>query len=169
MKLHSSTSQFAHVTAWKLDTVAKSSSWRNPKGYVRTFVDEVPLMAAILSEARSPAERIGWTHPSRHTTSEDSWRRWSGTLRAPRVGRQRGLPEPLERAGAEVLQLLAAGKSNRRISSRALRQRGHRQDPHQQPLPQTGCPQPHAGGGARQGLGVKLTLSEFVVGAPKQI
>ena len=57
-----------------------------------------------------------WTLPSLRTTSGSSWRCWSGTLHAPRP-RPRELPERLSGREHEVLQLLAAGKSNRRIAA----------------------------------------------------
>jgi len=89
-----------------------------PEGYVRIFVDEGPAMAELLSgvlEAqqrgrRGSQDRIP-THYLRKSLAALERDDSSATLPAA------GLPESLSERELEVLQLIAAGKTNRRIAS----------------------------------------------------
>jgi LuxR family maltose regulon positive regulatory protein len=99
-------------------TLAEALILAAPEGYVRTFVDEGPPMAALLSEVLG-ARQQGRTDSLRRVPA--LYRRnllavlerdvTGTTLSATR------LPEPLSERELEVLQLIAAGKSNRRIAT----------------------------------------------------
>jgi LuxR family maltose regulon positive regulatory protein len=89
-----------------------------PEGYVRTFVDEGSPRAELLSEVLEAQQR----------GRLDSLRRVPAHyLRKLLVALERdasgaalpapGLPEPLSERELEVLQLIAAGKTNRRIAT----------------------------------------------------
>ena len=74
-------------------TLAEALALAEPEGYVRTFVDEGPEMAELLSGVLV-AQRSGHLYSSGRvpcTTSESSWRRWSGTPHRQRR-RQRDCP-----------------------------------------------------------------------------
>src|SRR3712207_2984104 len=87
-----------------------------PEGYVRTFVDEGPEMAELLSEALEARQRSRLDSPVPPyylrkllaATERDA----TGTARPAT-----DLPEPLSERELEVLALIAAGKSNRRIAT----------------------------------------------------
>jgi LuxR family transcriptional regulator, maltose regulon positive regulatory protein len=117
MKLHSSTSQFAHATRLEeVDTVAGALVLAAPEGYVRTFVDEGPLMAAILSEVLETRRREVSCPP---VPAHYIGRLLAALERDARNAKSAaaGPSEPLTERETEVLRLLASGKSNRRISS----------------------------------------------------
>ena len=101
-----------------LDVMKLALALAEPEGYVRTFVDEGPAMAEILSgvlEAqqrgrRGPQARIP-THYLRKVLAALERDAAGATLSAA------GLPEPLSERELEVLQLIAVGKTNRRIAT----------------------------------------------------
>jgi LuxR family maltose regulon positive regulatory protein len=101
---------------WAVDTVAEALALAEPEGYVRTFVDEGPPMAALLSEQLETRQR-GRSDPSVPT---HYLRRLLAALERDAKNANSAaarLPEPLTEREIEVLRLLASGKSNRRISS----------------------------------------------------
>ena len=87
-----------------------------PEGYVRTFVDEGKPMAEPLSGVLE-AQRRGRLDPpvAAHYVSKlvAALERDDAGVRLP----VKRLPEPLSGRELEVLRLVAAGKSNRRIAS----------------------------------------------------
>jgi LuxR family maltose regulon positive regulatory protein len=101
--------------AQAISTLARSLSLAEPEGYVRTFVDEGPPMAKLLSRVLEEQQKGHLiesvpTHYLRKLLAaleQDA----SGT--AP-PGAE--LPEPLSERELEVLILIAAGKSNRQIA-----------------------------------------------------
>jgi LuxR family transcriptional regulator, maltose regulon positive regulatory protein len=87
-----------------------------PESYVRTFVDEAPPMAEVLSEGLK-AERRGHLDLS---VPAHYLRKLIAALERDATGAAlpaAGLQEALSERELEVLQLIAAGKSNRRIAS----------------------------------------------------
>jgi LuxR family transcriptional regulator, maltose regulon positive regulatory protein len=101
-----------------MDVMGMALALAEPEGYVRIFVDEGPAMAELLSgvlEAqqrgrRGSQDRIR-THYLRKLLAALERDDSSATLTAA------GLPETLSERELEVLQLIAAGKTNRRIAS----------------------------------------------------
>jgi LuxR family transcriptional regulator, maltose regulon positive regulatory protein len=100
-----------------MDVMGWALALAEPEGYVRTFVDEGPAMAELLSgvlEAqqgrRGSQDRIP-THYLRKVLAALERGDSSATLPAA------GLPEPLSERELEVLQLIAVGKTNRRIAT----------------------------------------------------
>ncbi len=88
-----------------------------PEGYVRTFVDEGPQIATLLAEvlqAHQRRHREPSDHPPAHYL-----RKLLAALEQVTSGTTpltAELPEPLSERELEVLQLIAAGKSNKRIA-----------------------------------------------------
>ena len=92
-----------------------SGSLAEPEGYVRTFVDEVPQVAS---------SSVLMVHQSRHLVRPD--RPSAHYLRKLLTALEQAalssmpptaeLPEPLSERELEVLILIEAGKSNRRIA-----------------------------------------------------
>ena len=100
-----------------VSTLTQALTLAEPEGYVRTFVDEGPEMVPLVSEVlmahqRRYLERTD--HPSAHYL-----RKLLAALErdiAASVAPTSQLPDPLSEREMEVLQLVAAGKSNRRIA-----------------------------------------------------
>jgi LuxR family transcriptional regulator, maltose regulon positive regulatory protein len=98
-------------------TLIHALTLAEPEGYVRTFVDEGPQMATLLSELLEAHQRRHLErpdHPSAHYT-----RKLLAVLEQATSGHTppaTRLPEPLSERELEVLQLIEAGKSNRRIA-----------------------------------------------------
>ena len=97
--------------------VTQALTLAEPEGYVRTFVDDGPEMAPLLSE-------VLMVHQSRHLMRPDPpsahyLRKLLAALEQAASGSMPPtpqLPEPLSERELEVLQLIAAGKSNSRIA-----------------------------------------------------
>jgi LuxR family maltose regulon positive regulatory protein len=89
-----------------------------PEGYVRTFVDEGPPMAELLSKVLEVQQRGRLDSPGR--LPAHYLRKLLAALERDASGAAQPtteLPEPLSEREREVLQLIAAGKTNRRIAS----------------------------------------------------
>jgi len=89
-----------------------------PEGYVRTFVDEGPPMAELLSRLLKAQQR-GQPDSPGHVPAY-YLRRLLAALERDTSGAglpAAGLLEALSERELEVLQLIASGKSNRRIAS----------------------------------------------------
>jgi LuxR family maltose regulon positive regulatory protein len=101
-----------------IDVAGQALALGEPEGYVRTFVDEGPAMTALLSEvlatrqrgASAPADAVA-THYLRRLLAALE-RDASGAASPPE-----GLLEPLTERELEVLQLVAAGKTNRQVAT----------------------------------------------------
>ena len=101
-----------------MDVIGQALALGQPEGYVRIFVDEGPAMAVLLSEtleARQrerldPADEVP-THYLRKLTAALQREASGDVLPAD------GLIEPLSERELEVLQLIAAGKTNRQIAT----------------------------------------------------
>jgi LuxR family maltose regulon positive regulatory protein len=101
-----------------MDVMGQALALAEPEGYIRTFVDEGPPMAELLSEVLEAQQRGRLDSPRRipahylrkllAVLERDAS---GGALPAAR------LPEPLSERELEVLQLIAAGNTNRRIAT----------------------------------------------------
>jgi LuxR family maltose regulon positive regulatory protein len=101
-----------------MDAMGWALALAEPEGYVRTFVDEGQPMAELLSEVLEAQQRGQPDWPPRVPTHYI--RKLLATLERDDAGARslaKRLPEPLSGRELEVLQLVAAGKSNRRIAS----------------------------------------------------
>jgi LuxR family transcriptional regulator, maltose regulon positive regulatory protein len=101
-----------------VSTLAEALVLAEPEGYVRTLVDEGPPMAELLSavlqaqqrERLDPVERIPAHYLRKLLAASERDAQGTASTAA-------GLAEPLSERELEVLQLIAAGKTNRRIAS----------------------------------------------------
>jgi LuxR family transcriptional regulator, maltose regulon positive regulatory protein len=98
-------------------TLTRALTLAEPEGYVRTFVDEGPEMALLLSEVLKAHQR---RHLDRPDLPSAHYLRKLLTALEQAASRTTPptaeLPEPLSERELEVLQLIEAGKSNRRIA-----------------------------------------------------
>lgn len=88
-----------------------------PEGYVRIFVDEGSQMVPLLSEVLQEQQKKYQERPDR--PSAHYLRKLLATLEQAASGTTpptAALPEPLSERELEVLELIEAGKSNRRIA-----------------------------------------------------
>jgi LuxR family transcriptional regulator, maltose regulon positive regulatory protein len=98
-------------------TLTRALTLAEPEGYVRTVVDEGPEMALLLSEVLKAHQR---RHLDRPDLPSAHYLRKLLTALEQAASRTTPptaeLPEPLSERELEVLQLIEAGKSNRRIA-----------------------------------------------------
>src|SRR5918999_976837 len=101
-----------------VSTLAEALALAAPEGYVRTFIDEGQPMAEILSGVLEARHR---GHPdSLPRVPAHYIRKLLAALKQDDAGARlpaKRLPEALSGRELEVLQLVASGKSNRRIAS----------------------------------------------------
>jgi LuxR family transcriptional regulator, maltose regulon positive regulatory protein len=95
-----------------VNTLEEALALAEPEGYVRTFADEGPPMAALLSEALEAQQRGRQARASRVSTRYLR-KLLAVTAHTPPTER---LPEQLSEREFEVLVLLAAGRSNPEIA-----------------------------------------------------
>jgi LuxR family maltose regulon positive regulatory protein len=97
-------------------TLAGALALAEPEGYVRTFVDEGAPMAELLSEVLEALQRGRLDPP----IPAHYIRKLLAALERDDAGARlpaKRLPEPLSGRELEVLQLVAAGKSNSQIAA----------------------------------------------------
>jgi LuxR family maltose regulon positive regulatory protein len=99
-------------------TLAEALALAEPEGYVRTFVDESPPMAEILSGVLE-TQRRGHLYSTGRVPSHYLRKLLTALEQdsAPAASPTAGLPEPVSERELEMLALIAAGKSNRQIAS----------------------------------------------------
>jgi LuxR family transcriptional regulator, maltose regulon positive regulatory protein len=98
-----------------VNVLSQALAMAEPEGYVRTFVDEGPPMAELLSGVLEAQQRGRLDRVPAHYL-----RKLLAALERDALGTTQPateLPEALSERELEVLQLIAAGKTNRRISS----------------------------------------------------
>jgi LuxR family maltose regulon positive regulatory protein len=99
-----------------VSTLARALSLAEPEGYVRTFVDEGPPIAQLLSGVLEVQQRGSLDPP----VPAHYLRKLIAALERDTTGAKSpdaGLPEPLSERELEVLALIAAGRTNRRIAT----------------------------------------------------
>jgi LuxR family maltose regulon positive regulatory protein len=101
-----------------IDVMGWALALAEPEGYVRTFVDEGPAMLGLLSETLEARQRVRLDPANR--VPAHYLRKLLAALERDASGAAlpaAGLPEALSERELEVLQLIAAGKTNRRIAT----------------------------------------------------
>jgi LuxR family transcriptional regulator, maltose regulon positive regulatory protein len=99
-----------------VNTLTQALILAEPEGYVRTFVDEGAPMAELLSEALEARQRGRLDPP----VPPYYLRKLLAATERDATGASSSVadfPEPLSERELEVLALIAAGKSNRRIAT----------------------------------------------------
>jgi LuxR family transcriptional regulator, maltose regulon positive regulatory protein len=99
-----------------VSTLAGALALAEPQSYVRTFVDEGPPMAELFSEVLEALQRGRLDPP----IPAHYLRKLLAALEQDDAGVRlpaTRLPEPLSGRELEILQLVAVGKSNRRIAT----------------------------------------------------
>src|SRR5215213_3520827 len=101
-----------------IDVMGRALDLAEPEGYVRIFVDEVSPMAELLSEVLE-AQQSGRLDSLRRVPAHYLRKLLAALERDDPSASQPAteLPEVLSERELEVLQLIASGKSNRRIAS----------------------------------------------------
>jgi LuxR family transcriptional regulator, maltose regulon positive regulatory protein len=101
-----------------MNTLTQALILAEPEGYVRTFVDEGPPMAELLSGALEARQKGRLEPPvSTHYLRKLLAATERDATGAASQAKLAGLPEPLTERELEVLRLIASGKSNRRIAT----------------------------------------------------
>jgi LuxR family transcriptional regulator, maltose regulon positive regulatory protein len=99
-----------------VNALSRTLTLAEPEGYIRTFVDEGPPMAELLSEVLEAQQRGRLDSP----IPAHYLRKLLAVLERDISGAAQPateFPEALSERELEVLQLIAAGKSNRRIAT----------------------------------------------------
>jgi LuxR family maltose regulon positive regulatory protein len=101
-----------------MDVMGEALALGEPEGYVRTFVDEGPAMVVLLCETLEARQR-GRLEPA-NKVPVHYFRKLIAVLERDATDTAlsaTGPLEPLSERELEVLQLIAVGKSNRRIAT----------------------------------------------------
>ena len=100
-----------------VSTLIHALALAEPEGYVRTFVDEGPKMAVLVSEVLEVQQRGQLYPPNRVSAHYLRKLRAALEQEAPDLASPSAeLPEPLSERELEVLTLIAAGKTNQEIA-----------------------------------------------------
>jgi LuxR family transcriptional regulator, maltose regulon positive regulatory protein len=100
-----------------VNTLTRALALGEPEGYVRSFVDEGPKMAVLISEVLEVQQRGQPYPPNRVSAHYLRMLRAALEQEGPDLASLSAeLPEPLSERELEVLTLVAAGKTNRKIA-----------------------------------------------------
>ena len=100
-----------------VNTLTQALALGEPEGYVRTFVDEGPKMAVLMSEVLEVQQRGQMYPPNRVSAHYLRKLRAALEQEAPDLASPSAeLPEPLSERELEVLTLVAAGETNQEIA-----------------------------------------------------
>jgi LuxR family maltose regulon positive regulatory protein len=117
LKLQALIFQAGDDTTQALDALERALALAEPKGFIRTFVDEGPPMASLLYEALN--RRIAPEYVQRLLAAFPMTEPEEAVSKKP-LADQSGLIEPLSEREIEVLQLIAKGLSNQVIATRLV-------------------------------------------------
>ncbi len=109
--------QGQNKTTEALDALRRALSLAEPEGYVRIFIDEGPPMLTLLQETAARGIVTGYVNKllAAFNVSE-----YEGASDTPPPPSDQSLIDPLSERELEVLQLIAAGLSNREIAERLV-------------------------------------------------
>ena len=96
--------------------LARALTLAEPEGYVRIFVDEGAALAALLGRAAAGGATQAYARRLLAAMGQAA----EEAAPAPAAPAARPLPEPLTERELEVLQHLAAGRSNQEIAARLV-------------------------------------------------
>ena len=130
--------------AGAVTTLAEAILLACPQGYVRVFADEGPPMAALLGRLIA-AQRTGQAAAGVPLGYLARLQRAFGPGRPGPDPAPAGIVDPLTSRELEVLEMLAAGRSNQAIACRARGHPGHRQETRRPRPGQARRGQPHRG------------------------
>jgi len=100
-----------------VNTLTQALALGEPEGYVRTFVDEGPKMAVLMSEVLEVQQRGQMYPPNRVSAHYLRKLRAALEQEAPDLASPSAeLPEPLSERELKVLTLVAAGETNQEIA-----------------------------------------------------
>ena len=111
--------QMCDQEAQALGVLSEAVHLGEPEGYIRSFVDEGPLVEALLYQLRKRERKHGAT-PYLDTLLAAFQQKSRARAQAEERTQAQALPEPLSERELQVLQLLAQGTSNQEIAQELI-------------------------------------------------